>query len=97
MVARNNFRKTALFKDYVNAVFDCQLAKAVAATGADDRTRLLAELQDISPVSEGRQKTARYATALFGDDADANKILFAVDDADAVKMLVEWVLASGMF
>ena len=97
VVSRNNFRKTALFKDYVNAVFDCQLAKALAAPGPDTRNQFLAHLQEISPVSEGRAKTAQYAMAFFGESTAASKINLAVADADAVKMLVQWVLASGMF
>ena len=97
VVSRNNFRKAALFMDYANAVFDCQLAKALAATGADTRKQFILQLQEISPVSGGRQKTAHYAMAFFGDDTAASKTNLAMDDADAVKMRVQWVLASGMF
>ena len=93
VVSRNNFRKAALFMDYVNAVFACQLAKALAATGADTRKQFILQLQEISPVSEGRQKTAHYAMAFCGGDTVASKINLAVSAADAVNMIVQWVLA----
>ena len=79
IVARNTFRQTPLFQDYVDSAFDCYLRKAVAATGAD-RKAFLDLLGTVRPVSSGREQTAAFATILFGDQGDVEKINLAVSE-----------------
>ena len=96
IVARNAFRQTPLYQDFINVTFDTVLGKAVAATGADERADLVRQLVAIRPVSPAREKTAQCAMSFFGSSPDHEKVALGLNDEDARKFIFHWAKDSPL-